>query len=140
MYHGSTLVYEGNTKTIPIYQVPANVYAGGNTSYSPITLFGYPTANTTVPCGVGWPDNTPGKFLVKSLTGTIGVAGSSIVSTNPINQSGADVAYNYDYSRTLCGYYFHFYHYGDICRNHVFLSLFIREQSFKLDFCYFPVF
>lgn len=111
VYHGSTLVYEGNTKTIPIYQVPANTTAGGNTSYSPITLFGYPTANTTVPCGVGWPDNTPGKFLVKSLTGTIGVAGSSIVSTNPINKSGADVAYNYAYSRTLGGYYFHFYQY-----------------------------
>lgn len=111
VYHGSTLVYEGNTKTIPIYQVPANMSASGNTSYSPITVFGYPTANTTAPHGWGWPDNTPGKFLVKSLTGTIGVAGSSIVSTNPINKSGADVAYNYAYSRTLGGYYFHFYRY-----------------------------
>lgn len=112
VYHGSTLVYEGNTKTIPIYQVPANLSAGGNTNYLPITVFGYPTANTTVPKGSGWPDNTPGKFLLKSLTGTIGVAGSSIVSTNAINQSSADVAYNYTYSRTLGGYYFHLYQHG----------------------------
>lgn len=111
VYKGSTLVYEGNTKTIPIYQVPANWSAGGNTNYMPITIFGYPTANTTVPNGSGWTNNNPGKFLMKSLTGTIGAAGSSIVSTNPLDPSYGDVPYDYAYSRNLGGYYFHLYQY-----------------------------
>ena len=111
VYHGSTLVYEGNTKTIPIYQVPANLSAGGNTNYAPITVFGYPTANTTVPHGAGPTDNTPGKYLIKSVNGTLGTAGSSIVATNPMSPSNPDVSYTYDYSRTFGGYYFHLYTY-----------------------------
>lgn len=112
VYHGSTLVYEGNTKTIPIYQVPANLSAGGNTNYAPITVFGYPTANTTVPHGAGPTDNTPGKYLIKSINGTLGTAGSSIVATNHMSPSNPDTTYTYDYSRTIGGYYFHFYYTG----------------------------
>lgn len=111
VYHGSTLVYEGNTKTIPIYQVPANLSAGGNTNYAPITVFGYPTANTTVPRGAGYSDNRPGKFLIKSVNGTLGTAGSSIVATNAWDPSKPDASYKYDYSSTIGGYYFHYYTY-----------------------------
>lgn len=109
VYHGSTLVYEGSTKTIPVYFCPAYLTAGGNTNYSPILIFGPPTANTTVVCGSGTTNDAASIFQVQSITGTLGTAGSKIRSKNWMNVAYGDMDYIYEYSATLGGYYFHIY-------------------------------
>ena len=102
VYKGSTLVYQGNVVSYPVYKIPSLWSEGGNVNQQDLVILKAPTANTVTPSGKWF-------FPLVSINGTLGTSGSSLVSSNWISPSSGNMTYVYQHSVTLAGLLFHVY-------------------------------